>query len=359
MKKLRQLLMLLTCIMVILVSAMQRDGKVFGHEMNADNKEVVMTEDSMADVATTLDDGTIVVNTTSLCKDVQGYAGTVPMEVSVKDGIVQDVKPLPNEETPDFFDEAKVIVVNWKGKSVEDALQLDVDAVSGATFSSNAIIRNVKAALAYVAENGDALVASGGGLATKDIIGLIVVLMAALIPLFIKNKTMRLVQIILNVAVLGFWCGTFLNYTFFLRVAANGFNMWMDLVPVIMLITAFIYPLFGKKGYYCANVCPFGGLQDLAGKASKKKIKISKPVLKYLTWFRQLLWIVLMSLMIAGLWFDWINYEFFTAFIFQSAPIVVICLAVLSLIISVFIPRPYCRFVCPTGTLMKVSEDHI
>ena len=126
-----------------------------------------------------------------------------------------------------------------------------------------------------------------------------------------------------------------------------------------MLIVAFIYPLFGKKGYYCAQVCPFGSLQDLAGKASKKKIKMSKSVVKSLTWFRQLLWIVLMSLMIAGLWFDWINYEFFTAFIFQSASVVVICLAVISIILAVFIPRPYCRFVCPTGTLLKVSEDHI
>ena len=361
MKLFRQLLMLLTCVAVLLVSAMQRDGRVLGRQMTEDSAKQVentQTTDSLADVTKVLDDGTIVVNTTSLCSDVIGYAGPVPMEISVKDGVVTEIEALPNQETPDFFDEARVIVVKWKGKKVEEAVNLEVDAVSGATFSSNAIIKNVRSGLAYVAEH-QTDTGSGETMNAKTIAALVIVLLAAIVPLFFKNKTMRLVQMILNVAVLGFWCGTFLNYTVFLRVAANGFTLWTDIVVIIMLIVAFIYPLFGKKGFYCANVCPFGSLQDLAGKLSKKKMKISRDALKYLTWFRQLLWIVLMSLMIAGLWFDWINYEFFTAFIFQSASIVVICLALVSVVLAVFIPRPYCRFVCPTGTMMKVSEDHI
>lgn len=361
MKIFRQLLMLITCIMVLLVSAMQKEGKVLGHDMSGEGEsqeKEVQAEDSLADVETLLDDGTVVVNTTNLCKEVKGYAGTVPMEISIKDGIVTDVKPLENDETPEFFEEAKVIVAHWKGKTVEEAQKLEVDAVSGATFSSNAIKKNVHAGLAYVAAH-PVDKSDDNGLNAKTIVALIVVLIAAILPLFIKNKTFRIIQMVLNVAVLGFWCGTFLNYTFFLRVAAHGFSLWMDIVPIIMLIVAFIYPLFGKKGYYCVQVCPFGSLQDLAGKASKKKIKMSKSVVKSLTWFRQLLWVVLMSLMIAGLWFDWINYEFFTAFIFNAASIVVICLAVLSIILAIFIPRPYCRFVCPTGTLLKVSEDHL
>lgn len=346
--------MLLTCIMVLFVAAMQRDGKVLGHDMNQDQPA---TTDTLAEVTRLLDNDTIEVNTTSLCPDVQGYAGKVPMIIKVKDGKVADIDPLPNQETPDFFDEAKVIVANWKGKTVEEAAKIQVDAVSGATFSSNAIIQNVRAGLAYVAEHP--VEAADNGLDAKTIVGLIVVLFAAIVPLVMKNKKVRYVQLALNVIVLGLWCGTFLNYTLFLRYAANGFSLWTDIIPIVMLITAFIYPLFGKKGYYCAQVCPFGSLQDLAGKVSKNKVKLSRNVLKSLTWFRQLLWIVLMSLMIAGLWFEWINYEFFTAFIFNSASVVVICLAVLSIITSIFIPRPYCRFICPTGTLFKVSEDHM
>lgn len=365
-KKIRQILMFITCIMVMVVCAIQKEGKLLGKKVVEDKttKQTAAVPDSAAEVLKTLDDGTVVVNTTSLCKEVTGYAGTVPLELYIKDGAVDSVNALPNEETPEFFDEVRVLFTQWKGKTVDDALATKVDVVTGATFSSKALIKNMEEGLRYAAanmpdSNAASSVASSGtdmDLSAKSIIGLIVVLAGALIPLFFKNKTMRTVQLILNVAVLGFWCGTFLNYTFFLHALSNGLNLWTYIIPVLMLITAFIYPLFGKKQHYCTHICPFGSLQDLAGKVNKKKLKLSAGMVKGLTWFRKLLWFVLMALMVAGLWFDWINYEFFTAFIFQAASVVVIVLAVVCTLTSIFVPRPYCRFVCPTGTLMKMAE---
>lgn len=360
--------MLLICIAVMVVAAIQKNGKILGHQLAEKNKVEAKADTAsvtLADVLTTQDDGTVVVNTKDLCKDVIGYDGAVPMEITIKDGTIADVKALENGETPDFFEEAKVIVAEWKGKSIEEGIQLQVDAVSGATFSSKAIIENVRKGLAYAAANmpdaGDkALTAySGGGMdmSAKSIIGLIVVLMAALIPLFFKNKTFRTIQLILNVGVLGIWCGTFLNYTLFLNALSNGMDLWVSLIPIVMLITAFIYPLFGKKAYYCTNVCPFGSLQDLAGKLSNKKWKWPIPLQKRLCNFRQALWIVLMALMVSGIYFDWIQYELFSAFIVKAASWVVISLAIVCTLLSIFVPRPYCRFVCPTGSLMKTAED--
>ncbi|NLF43947.1 MAG: 4Fe-4S binding protein, partial [Bacteroidales bacterium] len=34
----------------------------------------------------------------------------------------------------------------------------------------------------------------------------------------------------------------------------------------------------------------------------------------------------------------------------------VLIIGVAFLVLSVFIPKPYCRFVCPTGTLMKFAQ---
>lgn len=357
--------MLITCVAVMVVAAIQKDGKLLGKKVcGSETESTAVSSDTVAaDVMTTLEDGTVVVNTTELCKDVDGYAGPVPMQIKIKDGKVTDIEALPNDETPDFFDEARVIVAKWKDKSLDEAAVLNVDVVTGATFSSNAIIKNVRAGLAYAAENlggDDELSAAfqGGNMdmSAKSIIGLIVVLMAAVIPFFFKNKIWRTIQMLLNVGILGFWCGSFLNYTFFLHALSNGLDLWAAIIPIIMLVTAFVYPLFGKKGWYCANVCPFGSLQDLAGKASKKKLRLSKGTLNFLNWFRRILWVVLMLLMVAGLWFDWMNYELFTAFIFNAASWVVIAVAVVCLLLSIFIPRPYCRFVCPTGSLMKTAE---
>ncbi|MCI7310122.1 MAG: 4Fe-4S binding protein, partial [Prevotella sp.] len=42
------------------------------------------------------------------------------------------------------------------------------------------------------------------------------------------------------------------------------------------------------------------------------------------------------------------------AFVFQAAGWVVLVFAALFMVLAIFVPRPYCRFVCPTGTLFKM-----
>ena len=139
---------------------------------------------------------------------------------------------------------------------------------------------------------------------------------------------------------------------------SRGLTLWTSLIPVIMLITAFVYPLFGKKYYYCTNVCPCGALQELAGKVNKrKKLRMSQETAKQLGRFREILWATLTMLMLLGVGFQWMDYEVFAAFILQSASVVVLVLAVVVLALSIFIPRPYCRFVCPTGVLFKIAQN--
>ncbi|MFC4665826.1 FMN-binding protein [Falsiporphyromonas endometrii] len=96
---------------------------------------------------TKLADGTTVINTTVVGKDIVGYAGAVPLEIGVKQGKVVYVKALSNKETPGFFRKASRILNSWNGKTVKEASKLQVDAVTGATFSSKAIIKNVQAGL--------------------------------------------------------------------------------------------------------------------------------------------------------------------------------------------------------------------
>lgn len=74
---------------------------------------------------------------------------------------------------------------------------------------------------------------------------------------------------------------------------------------------------------------------------------------KVLITFRNLLWGVLMALMLTGTWTAWMDYELFTAFLYTSASVWVIVLALAFLVLSVWVPRPYCRFVCPMGTLLR------
>ena len=77
---------------------------------------------------------------------------------------------------------------------------------------------------------------------------------------------------------------------------------------------------------------------------------------KRLNAFRKLLFAVLLVLMLSGIWFEWIDYEVFSAFIFQTASVFVLVLGGVVAVLSFFVPRPYCRFVCPTGTFFKIAE---
>ncbi|WP_278865274.1 FMN-binding protein [Leyella stercorea] len=362
-----RLLSLVVVMLLLSAAAILRDGRIFGHDLRQTHAAVV----SVAQGSDTLEvqpDGTFVVNTRVLAKDVQGYGGPVPLKIHIgKDGKLTAIEAEPNAESPDFFDRAKELFSRWQGKTIDEAMAEDVDAVSGATFSSKAIIRNVQRGLAYAKQHG---LADGGKGAQKEsaertvatgwtlgsIVALIAVLLGAIVPLFTNNRRLHLVQLVVNVVVLGLWTGTFVSYTLFLRLFAGGVSLSAIgtlAAPLLMLIVALLYPLAGRSGHYCAHVCPFGSAQELAGKLSRRKLRITPHVLRVLTALRNLLWGVLMALLLTGTCTAWIDYELFTAFIYSSASVWVIVLAVLFLVLSVWVPRPYCRFVCPTGVLMK------
>ena len=407
-----RLLSLVVVVLILAAAAILRDGRILGHDLREAHEAKALKNDTLE----VTPDGAFVVNTKPLAKDVQGYGGPVPLKIHIKDGRVATVEAEPNAESPDFFNRAKELLNHWQNKSVDEALAEEVDAVSGATFSSRAIIANMQRGLAYAKQHGqwgedgsvgaaDTSVShivgsedgSVGALGTSappivggedgsvgaletsappivgseddsvgaletsapPIVALIVVLLGAVVPLFYNNRRLHLVQLAVNVVVLGLWTGTFVSYTLFLRVFAGGVSLSAIgalAAPLLMLIVALIYPLAGRSGHYCANVCPFGSAQELAGKLSRRKLRITPRVLKLLSVLRNLLWGVLMALLLTGTCTAWIDYELFTAFLYSSASVWVTVLAALFLVLSVWVPRPYCRFVCPTGALIKSVE---
>ena len=368
-----RLLSLVVVVLILAAAAILRDGRILGHDLRKAHEAKALKNDTLE----VTPDGAFVVNTKPLAKDVQGYGGPVPLKIHIKDGRVAAVEAEPNAESPDFFNCAKELLNHWQGKSVDEAMSEEVDAVSGATFSSKAIIANMQRGLAYAKQHGqwgeDGSVGafgtsaspieggSAGALETSapPIVALIVVLLGAIVPLFYNNRRLHLVQLAVNVVVLGLWTGTFVSYTLFLRIFAGGVSLSAIgalAAPLLMLIVALIYPLAGRSGHYCANICPFGSAQELAGKLSRRKLRITPRVLKLLSVLRNLLWGVLMALLLTGTCTAWIDYELFTAFLYSSASVWVTVLAALFLVLSVWVPRPYCRFVCPTGALIKSVE---
>lgn len=369
----QKLMSLFFIVCMLSIAAMNRDNKLFGYDFDETDKQsaaVAVNNDTLS----VQPDGSFIVNTKPLAKDVQGYGGPVPLRIHVsKDGVVAAIEAEPNAETPDFFNQAKSLLTRWQGKTVDVAMaETDkVDAVSGATFSSNAIIANMRRGLAYAnrhaaqskaASDASEAILEGSGSSSASgwtiggIAALIVVLLGAIVPLFYKSRRWHTVQLVLNVVVLGLCTGTFVSFTLLMRLFSGGLSLAALATlaaPLLMVLVALFYPLAGKPGHYCAHVCPFGSAQELAGKLTRRKLRVPVRLNKALNMFRTVLWTVLMVLLLTGTWVAWIDYELFTAFLYSSASVWVVVLAVLFLVLSVWVPRPYCRYVCPTGTLLR------
>lgn len=90
-----------------------------------------------------------VINSSSYAKKVTGYNGYTPVLVYVnKAGKVEHIYTLANQETPKYFKMASACLLKWKDASAKKDANMQVDAVSGATYTSNALTKNVQAALA-------------------------------------------------------------------------------------------------------------------------------------------------------------------------------------------------------------------
>lgn len=88
----------------------------------------------------------VTLETAGYCDDIIGFKGTIPMVITIENGVVSEIEVLENHETPRYLDKVieSGLVEKFYGKSVADVADLDVDCVSGATYSSNAIIKSVK-----------------------------------------------------------------------------------------------------------------------------------------------------------------------------------------------------------------------
>lgn len=111
---------------------------------------IATAKSSHSEVMTKKADGTYIVNTTTLGKDIKGFRGNTPLAIYIKKGKIVEIKALANQETPKFFNKVKQGLLNkWNGMKVKKAHTAQIDGVTGATYSSNAVKENVKRGISY------------------------------------------------------------------------------------------------------------------------------------------------------------------------------------------------------------------
>ena len=266
-------------------------------------------------------------------------------------------------ETPSFI--RKIKRAGWlekfKGKTSQEIVTGKFDTLSRATLTTEASIlyaRNgCRAYNKFIGEESSGSAYAGPAFLTYKNIAVLLVIFSALIValIFRKNKYLRYAQLVLNVVVLGFWLCNMLSMQFIIGNMFAGFNS-NQLAGYALIAVAVLMMLAGKKNFYCSWLCPFGALQELTGRLIKYKLKLPHLLIKILSQIRK-------YLLLALLGFAWItsttsmfNLEPFSGFALQSAAPVVLVIAGLSVVISLVLPRCWCRFFCPTGALLSFAE---
>ena len=123
----------------------------------------------------------------------------------------------------------------------------------------------------------------------------------------------------------------------------------MPLVSILFVAMPFVFTLFFGR-VFCSGVCPLGAIQDLV---------ILKP-LAVPRWLegtlRMLAYIYLgtaVLLAATGSAFIVCRYDPFIPFFRLSGNVNMVILGICFLAVGIFIARPYCRFFCPYGVILR------
>jgi polyferredoxin len=133
---------------------------------------------------------------------------------------------------------------------------------------------------------------------------------------------------------------------------------------ILMILGFLLAILFGPV--FCGWVCPLGSIQEWVGGIGRKLIKkrrynhfIPAKVDRYLRYLRYvvLAWVLYMSAVTGKLIFA--DYDpYFALFNFWTSEVAVLGLVILgvTLVGSLFIDRPWCKYACPYGAVLGLSN---
>ncbi len=305
--------------------------------------------------------------TTPYCDNFTGYAGPLPLIIAAdSDEKILGLELLPNNETPSWIEGLKNIKFfnSWNGKSLVEVANLQIDAVTGATFTTVAVRDIVKkrsgiftGSFKYEKEKQKFLVKW-----MEDAYSpvLYFILLASLTAIFIRklNKYRTYLQIS-SIIFFGLISGKFISIYFLENISINGLAIFTSFVTVFLIGFSVIVPLIFNKHFYCYYICPFGGVQTLLGKIPVKKFRLNSRTIKLLRAVRLIVFISILITIAAGLKLDLTQIEPFTVFIFSSASMTVIIGSTVIFIASIFVKNPWCVYFCPTGQFFDLLKDGI
>ncbi|MCX7818744.1 MAG: FMN-binding protein [Kiritimatiellae bacterium] len=296
-------------------------------------------------------------STADVAATVPGYAGPIELAVALdRDGAILGVRVLRSRETPRYFERLQ----HWWGalrgwRIADPGAPPPVDAVSGATVSSRAVLDTLREAgprfaAAVQLRGAHETAANRTARIPHQTLTLAAFALGALVlrraP---ARRHIRILALAATAAVLGRWLNVQLSVAH-LRVwlewpwPAPGWNLAWVLPVAVPLLVALV------GNVYCGWLCPFGAVQELAAALRPRRWRPPPAAAwREARWVKYALLGLAATAMLAAP----------TARLEDLDPLALAFAhdlsrpagaAVLTLIaISWFVPRFWCRALCPTG----------
>ncbi len=314
-----------------------------------------------------------VLRTGPFCDDITGYSGPTELLMRLdKQNRVQQVKLRDSYETEPFQEYMRAEPGFWASFENQTLSELaafnpeaaGVEGVSGATMTSIAIADTIVAAAKQAKTDIEAELTTATGKrlwfglrwTTADLATAALLVVAALASKshWFRNRRFRTTWLLTVVIVIGFWAGNLISLALLAGWSAEGIA-WR-LAPGLAAIAtlAIIAPPLSGGNPYCHHLCPHGAIQQLI-KPSRKLRRRFHPSRRLSAWLKRIpaatLIAAYLTLIIVPS-IDLSSWEPFHAYLFRIAGWGSIALAIASLAFAAMIPMGYCRFGCPTGSLL-------
>jgi Fe-S-cluster-containing hydrogenase component 2 len=167
-----------------------------------------------------------------------------------------------------------------------------------------------------------------------------------------KLRQFRRPVLFLSIIILGFYLESSIDPigAIFNIVPKSGFTF--DVALFILGIAIFISLFLGR--FYCGWICPLGAVQELIHPGTKAQMPSAMDaLLKYLKYLVLLSFLYLAWRTGNNLWSD---YEPLKVLIHFKGTGLALLVLIVTLIVSVLIERPFCRYVCPMGAILALSS---
>ena len=289
-----------------------------------------------------------------------GYGGAMDVAVVIdSSATIQALSILKHRETLSFLRRITKtdLLESIKGKTYTDKLipGEDIEVVSGATYTSRALIDAARKALRKTAgsELGYTLPPETP---QKILFGppemvLILLFLAGFIgkqKRFKYTKILRWISMLAGLIIIGFIFNRPLTLVFINKLLLGFFPEWQTHLYWYLLLGGILFVFtVDNKNPYCEWFCPFGAAQECFGVIGGAKLRTPDRLRYVLRWVqRGLAWLaIILALLYRNP--SIASYEIFgTLFQLIGSNYQFVLLGIV-LITALFIRRPWCSYLCP------------